>query len=220
MRTKKRCYALQELCHKLNGGEEYMIIYGTKQTMERYGIPQIKVIQDLKQKEKATNIFDAEQGDRMLEWGAKVFYFERRKCIQVCHFASKITFVFLDFKKKEIPTLYALIARCMFALYEDKPDMQKLLNRLWEDHGGTYFGKLTDRKVISTMNYFQSAYIEFSGLLYDWIEEAGASDMIKINKIINEDHIVSEKINGKTDYYCPIKKFEELLKEYYADATL
>ena len=70
------------------------------------------------------------------------------------------------------------------------------------------------------MNYFQSAYIEFSGLLYNWIEEAGAIDMIKINKIINEDHIVSEKINGKTDYYCPIKKFEELLTEYYADATL
>ena len=197
-----------------------MIIYGTKQTMERYGIPQIKDIQDLKQKEAPTNIYDAEHGDRMLEWGAKVFYFERRKCLQVCHFASKITFVFLDFKKKEIPALYALIARCMFALYEDKPDMQKLLNRLWEEHGGTCFEKLTDRKVISTMNYFQSAYIEFSGLLYDWIEEAGAIDMIKINKIINEDHIVSEKINGKTDYYCPIKKFEELLKEYYADATL
>ena len=197
-----------------------MIIYGTKQTMERYGIPQIKDIQDLKQKEAPTNIYDAEHDDRMLEWGAKVFYFERRKCLQVCHFASKITFVFLDFKKKEIPALSSLIARCMFALYEDKPDMQKLLNRLWEEHGGTCFEKLTDRKVISTMNYFQSAYIEFSGLLYDWIEEAGAIDMIKINKIINEDHIVSEKINGKTDYYCPIKKFEELLKEYYADATL
>lgn len=193
-----------------------MIIYGTKQTMERYGIPQIKVIQDLKQKEKATNIFDAEQGYRMLEWGAKVFYFERRKCLQVCHFASKITFVFLDFKKKEIPALSSLIARCMFALYEDKPDMQKLLNRLWEEHGETCFDKLTDRKVISTMNYFQSAYIEFSGLLYNWIDEAGAIDMIKINKIINEDHIVSEKINGKTDYYFPIKRFEELLKAYYA----
>ena len=197
-----------------------MIIYGTKQTMERYGIPQINEIQDLKQKEKATNIFDAEHGDRMLEWGIKVFYFERRKCLQVCHFASKITFIFLDFKKKEIPALSSLIARCMFALYEDKPDMQKLLNRLWEEHGETCFDKLTDRKVISTMNYFQSAYIEFSGLLYNWIDEAGAIDMIKINKIINEDHIVSEKINGKTDYYCPIKKFEELLTEYYADATL
>ena len=197
-----------------------MIIYGTKQTMERYGIPQIKEIQDLKQKEAATNIYDAEHGDRMLEWGAKVFYFERRKCLQVCHFASKITFVFLDFKKKEIPALSSLIARCMFALYEDKPDMQNLLNHFWEEHGGTCFEKLTDRKVISTMNYFQSAYIEFSGLLYNWIEEAGAIDMIKINKIINEDHIVSEKINGKTDYYCPIKKFEELLKEYYANATL
>lgn len=188
--------------------------------MERYGIPQITEIQDLKQKEKVTDIFDAEHGDRMLEWGTKIFYFERRKCLQVCHFASKITFVFLDFKKKEIPALSSLIARCMFALYEDKPDMQKLLNRLWEEHGETCFDKLTDRKVISTMNYFQSAYIEFSGFLYNWIDEAGAIDMIKINKIINEDHIVSEKINGKTDYYCPIKKFEELLTEYYANATL
>ena len=88
-----------------------MIIYGTKQTMERYGIPQIKDIQDLKQKEAPTNIYDAEHGDRMLEWGAKVFYFERRKCLQVCHFASKITFIFLDFKKKEIPALSSLIAR-------------------------------------------------------------------------------------------------------------
>lgn len=197
-----------------------MIIYGTKQTMERYGIPQIKEIQDLKQKEKATDIYNAEHGDRMLEWGTKIFYFERRKCLQVCHFASKITFVFLDFKKKDIPTLYALVARCMFALYEDKPDMQNLLTHLWEEHGETCFEKLTDRKIISSMNYFQSAYIEFSGLLYDLIEELGNLDMIEMNKKINKDHIVSEKINGKTDYYFPIKKFEELLKEYYADSTL
>lgn len=31
--------------------------------MERYVIPQIKEIQDLKQKERATDIFDAEHGD-------------------------------------------------------------------------------------------------------------------------------------------------------------
>ena len=197
-----------------------MIIYGTKQTMERYGIPQIKEIQDLKQKEVATNIYDAEHGDRMLEWGAKVFYFGRRKCLQVCHFASKITFVFLDFKKKEITALYALIARCMFALYEDKPDMQKLLNRFWEEHGEACFEKITDRKTISTMNYFQSIYIELSGYLYSCIEDAPYKDMIAINKVINEDHPVSEKINGKIDYYFPIARFEELLKEYYADATL
>ncbi|MDO4664227.1 MAG: hypothetical protein Q4A59_05025 [Erysipelotrichaceae bacterium] len=70
------------------------------------------------------------------------------------------------------------------------------------------------------MNYFQSICIELSGYLYSCIKDAPYKDMIAINKVINEDHPISEKINGKIDYYFPIARFEDLLKEYYADATL
>ena len=67
-----------------------MIIYATKQTIERH---KIVLPQDMHSpiKEMALATVQKESGDRLLEWGAKLFYFDRRKCLQVVNFASKLT---------------------------------------------------------------------------------------------------------------------------------
>lgn len=34
------------------------------------------------------NVIEVERGDRLLEWGAKIFYLDRKKCIQVSNFCK------------------------------------------------------------------------------------------------------------------------------------
>ncbi len=66
-----------------------MIIYTTKLMRDRY---KIKMSEDyIINKDIVGELIEKESGDRMLEWGAKLFYFTGGKCIQRDHFASKIT---------------------------------------------------------------------------------------------------------------------------------
>lgn len=64
------------------------------------------------------------------------------------------------------------------------------------------------------MNRFQSIYLEDGYRLYDFIED-GILKTINLNRKINKEYLVSDKIDGKTKYYYPAKRFEELLINYY-----
>ncbi len=75
-----------------------MIIYGTKQTLERYKLKLPQEILDEKD-DSAQTVLQNESGDKLQEWGAKLFYFEGRKYIQVVNFDSKFTLFLIDIKK-------------------------------------------------------------------------------------------------------------------------
>lgn len=78
-----------------------MILYVTKETFERF---KLKMPEDMQSKPVALlaqSVIDREAGDRFLEWGGKLFYFDRRKCLQVSHFSSKLTFFLVDIKLAE-----------------------------------------------------------------------------------------------------------------------
>ncbi len=64
------------------------------------------------------------------------------------------------------------------------------------------------------MNRFQSIYLENGYRLYDYIDD-GILQTRKLNKHINKDYIVTEKIDGKTQYFYPFEKFAKSLKERY-----
>lgn len=79
-----------------------MIIYATKKTLERYNLklpsqlnPSLRMLTE--------SAIRAESGDGLLEWGAKLFYFDRRKCIQITNFASKFTLFLCDIKVADCP---------------------------------------------------------------------------------------------------------------------
>ncbi len=78
-----------------------MIIYVTKQTFERY---KLKLPEDLKppMNELAQAVMEKESGDKLCEWGGKLFYFDGRKCIQIVNFASKFTLFLVDVKMKDL----------------------------------------------------------------------------------------------------------------------
>lgn len=191
-----------------------MIIYATKQTVDRYEIKMPENFQDPVMRQIVLGVYNNEKGNQLLEWGAKLFYFDRRKCLQVCNFASKLTVVLVDIKKSDLEFVGDCVARYLMDIYSDDKRMTALLERFFKDYPIVCFAKLTDRRITSTMNYFQSTYLQDGYCLYDFIEK-GVLKTIKLNRKINKNHLATDKIDGKTQYYYPAEKFAELLKDYY-----
>ena len=87
-----------------------MIVYATKQTVDRYGFKMPEEFQNPIMRPIVLDVYKREKGNPLLEWGAKLFYFDRCKCIQVCNFASKFTIVLVDVKKAEVELIGDSIA--------------------------------------------------------------------------------------------------------------
>lgn len=190
-----------------------MIIYATKQTIERY---KIVLPQDMHSpiKEMALATVQKESGDRLLEWGAKLFYFDRRKCLHVVNFASKLTLFLFDVKVDDLAGVGNAIAQYLLDIYSNNVTMTKLLKRFFDDYPVVAFDRLTDKRAIATLNHTQLTFADDGYRFFEFIEN-NVLQTRKINKKVNFDWIFTEKIGGKTDYFYSGEKFEQLLKERY-----
>lgn len=155
-----------------------------------------------------------ENGDRLLEWGAKLFYFDRRKCLQVVNFASKLTLFLFDVKVDDLAGVGNAIAQYLLDIYSNNATMTKLLKRFFDDYPVVAFDRLTDRRTIATLNHTQLTFADDGYRFFDFIDN-NVLQTRKINKKVNFDWIFTEKIDGKTDYFYSGEKFEQLLKERY-----
>ncbi len=191
-----------------------MIIYATKQTIERYKLTMPDEFSDPVIQAIASAFYEEEQGDRLLEWGAKLFYFDRRKCIQVCNFASKFTIILVDVKIKNLEYIGDAIFQYMMDVYSDDKETSALVEQYFKDQPFVCFGKLTDRSIISSLNHFQSWYLEDGYRLYDFIKD-NVLQTKELNRKINKDYITTAKVDGKTQYFVPAEKFAELIRERY-----
>ena len=190
-----------------------MIFYVTKQTFERY---KLKMPEDLSfpMNEIAKATLKKESGNRLLEWGGKLFYFDKRKCIQFVNFASKLTIFIFDIKMDDLPMVGNYIANYLLDIYSNDKTMIKYLKRLFEEHPACCFSKLADKSAISTLNRTQWTFAEDGYRFYDYIEN-GILNTRKINKLVNTDWLFTQKINGKTEYFYAVDKFKEVLIEMY-----
>lgn len=189
-----------------------MIIYTTKLMRERYKIkmPEEYVLN----KDVVEAILNKDGGDRMHEWGAKLFYFDKRKCIQLCHFASKLTIYLCDIKVGDLANVGTYLSMYLYDLYSDDELVINLMDRLFNETPVVCFSKLTDRSIISTLNRTQIDFAWDGYLFYDYIEN-GILKGRDINRRVNEAYIQSQRINGKTYYFCAKKYFRQLLLERY-----
>lgn len=190
-----------------------MIIYATKQTFERYKIklpteltPPINKI--------AQAVMEKESGDKLLEWGAKLFYFDRRKCIQILNFASKFTLFLIDIKVADLENIGDLMAHYLFELYKNDKDMEKALKKMFEENFVTCFAKLTDKSAIATLNTTQRGFADDGYRFYEFIQ-GGVLHSMEINHSINFKWLFSMKTDGKTEYFYAGKKFREIVLERY-----
>lgn len=190
-----------------------MILYVTKQTFERY---KLKMPEDLSfpMNEIAKATIAKESGNRLLEWGGKLFYFDGRKCIQFVNFASKLTVFLFDIKVDELPMVGNYIANYLLDIYYKDKKMIKLLKRWFEEHPACCFSKLTDKSAISTLNHTQLSFADDGNRFYDFIAN-GILNTREINKMVNTDWLFTQKINGKTEYFFTADRFKELLTQIY-----
>lgn len=190
-----------------------MIIYLTKETRERLNIPTTSEMKtDMKL--LAEKVIEKESGDPLLEWGAKLFYFDRRKCLQVVNFASKLTLILIDIKVKDIFDIPNIMAMYLFEIYKNEALTTRLLKRFFEENPFVTFSALKDKRIIATLNHTQLTYLEDGYRLYDFIEN-NIMQSKKLNYKINFDWIFTDKVDGKTEYYESGKRFAELLKKRY-----
>lgn len=194
-----------------------MIIYVTKETAKRYNLkmpeeatPPIKELVD--------SVIERQSGDRMYEWGAKLFYFDRRKCLQVVNFASKFTLFIVDVKVKNLAFLSGAIEDYMFDIYKDNPEMTRLLERYFKEDPYIVISALKDKSIIATLNHNQTDFAFDGYRLYEFIED-GVLQTKKFNRIFNTDWLLTEKVDGKSRYFFPAVAFERLLKERYSAPT-
>lgn len=190
-----------------------MIFYVTKQTFERY---KLKMPEDMHfpANEIAKSVVLREGGNRLLEWGGKLFYFDRRKCIQFVNFASKLTLFLFDIKVDDLPNIGNYMESYLFDIYSGDKKMIKSLERLFDEHPACCFSKLTDKSAIATLNRTQLSFANDGYRFYSFIEN-GILKSREINKMINKDWLFTQKINGETEYFYAADKFKELLTEMY-----
>lgn len=190
-----------------------MIIYLTKQTAERY---KIKMPDELFSpvKEMVHAVIEKEHDSKLFEWGAKLFYFDRKKCIQLVHFESKLTLFLFDIKMKDIERLGEWICHYLFALYSDNEQMTKRIEKYIEESAFICFSALKDKSVIATLNYTQRTFAEDGYCFYNFIEK-GILKTMEINQKVNFQWIFSRKEGKQTDYFYSGEKFEEVLIAKY-----
>lgn len=191
-----------------------MIFYATKKTFERY---KIKTVEEFSEpiREFAKELIEKESGDRLLDWGMKLFYFDGRKCFAVMNFASKFTIFLIDIKVDELSNAGNYIAKYMLELYKnDKEMINFLLPKYLTESSQCVFAPLKDKSMISHLNHIVSNFAFDGYRFYDFIEN-NILNTIEINTQVNFDYVVSDTIDGKKEYIVPGKRFKELLIERY-----
>lgn len=193
-----------------------MIIYATKQTVDRYGMTMPENFTDPIMKSVVQNTYDLEKDNSILEWEQRYFILTVENVFKFVILASKLTFVLIDIKKSELEIVGDLIARYLLELYAGNKKMIKLLKRMFNEHPVCLFAKFTNKKIIASMNSFQLTYIDTGSIYYNSIEN-GILKTIDINKKINKElYVARYDVGGKKEYLFPADKFEELLTEYYS----
>ena len=109
---------------KTEKGADAMIFYATKETMQRY---KLKTLDQLKAEiaPYAQVVVQSEQGNRLYEWGCKLFYFDRRKSLQVMHFETKLVIFLVDIKIKELEFAVNAVPQYLMDMYASDDIMQR-----------------------------------------------------------------------------------------------
>lgn len=191
-----------------------MIIYATKQIFERY---KLKLPSELSSPINliAQSVIEQESGDKLLEWGAKLFYFDKRKCIQVVNFASKLTIFLVDIKVADLENVGDMMAHYLLELYKADKQMVSALKKMFEANPITCFDKLTDKSAIATLNTTQSRFADDGYRFYEFIRD-GILHTLEINHAVNFNWLFTMKADKKTDYFYSGEKFKELVLERYS----
>lgn len=136
-----------------------MILYATKQTIKKLNIPMPNELSTFNNI-MANKLISEQAGDKLFEWGLKLFYFDGRKCIQAMNFASKLTIFLFDIKNKEIDDIANGIVMYLNEIYSKDLTMNRILKKFYDEYPVCAFSKLVNKSIISSLNYNQTVYAD------------------------------------------------------------
>lgn len=193
-----------------------MILYLTKQTIDRF---KVKLPNELSEDLRGiTNVvMEKEQGDSLLEWGGKLFYFDRSKCLQVVNFASKFTLFLVDIKKDMFSDIPNYMANYLFDIFHDDKEMTSALEKMFQGSPIAYFGRLTDKSAIATLNTTQRTFLDDGNYLYDFIQD-GILHTREVNYKVNFKYLTTVNVDGKKDYHYPGEVFRDIVLKRYGES--
>ena len=190
-----------------------MILYATKQTIERYKLQMPDELSPEMSK-FARSVIERDAGSMLREWGIKLFYFDGKKCLQAVNFSSKLTLFLFDIKIGDLVNIGSLMVEYMLDLYRNDPEMTKCLHRMFEQDQFIVFAPLKNRSMISTLNLTQSDYAFDGQRFWEFIEN-GVLHTRKINREVNFNYFFTYKAIGMKDYYYPADLFRvQVMKAY------
>ncbi len=209
-----------------------MIICPTKQTIERFRIPMANELVNEKLQLAAEHVIATESSDSLLCWGAKLFYLDGRKCLQLMNFASKLTVCLFDFKVAQLENLGDMLATYIVRIFTDGPldkgyptekwlaekkkhktSFDAILTRFFKDYPMVAFSKLSDRSTISSMNNIELTLL-YPEWLYKFIQN-GILCSLDIARDINWSYPMT--MRGEENYSIPAERFEVLLRVKYQE---
>lgn len=189
-----------------------MIFYATKETFERYKLKTPdQMSEPMRPLVKA--MIEKERGDSLYEWGCKLFHFDRRKCLQIIHYKTRMVIFLIDVKMADIENAPNIMAQYLFVLYEADKEMQRALERYFDSSPIVCFDKITNRSIITKMNHIQSDWACDGYRFYDYIRD-GILHSKEINRDVN-DYPFPTKENGKEEWHIPYTYFAEVIKKQF-----
>ena len=190
-----------------------MILYLTQKTIDTYRIKMpYEISKPLSQFVKI--ILEKETDNSMFEWGGKLFYFNRRKCLQIIHFASKLTLFLMDIKAKDIENLGDIIVDYIYELYKDRPNVVKKLKYFFEASPILCVNKIVNKSIIYTLNHTEIFFAQYGDRFFDYVQD-NILNIDKINYDINFNYIFHSSLDKKEKYFFSGELFEKLILENY-----
>lgn len=186
-----------------------MKLYGTKLTFDRY--PKIKEI--------VRNENDINEDDLIDSWAMKIFYFDGKKCLQVVHFPTKFSLVFVNVKVTDLKNLDNMIKMEVLHFYSGDIEMEQALAKLFMGSSETQYYYLKDKSMISTLNRTQSDFLFDGYSLNDYIENNILYTRDVINDL-NREWIMTIKKNGKSEYIFTGEEFRSYILHYFSDENI
>ena len=184
-----------------------MIIYATQKTRERLVLQTVNEL-SLPLRIFAQEVLKEGKGNELLEWGAKMFYFGGKKCVQLVNFASRLTLFIFNVTVNGVLDLGNRIADNIKALYKNKPNVIEKIEKMFEQHPAVCFEKLTNKSMITILN---NNLLAFDDRFYASFFPDKKVNPIKMTHFVNFNFPQKVTINGAREYVMSGEYFEELL---------
>lgn len=128
-----------------------MIVYATHTMMQAYRLNPPEQLQP-SLLPFAMSVIQRERGDPMRAWGASLFLFRHRPCIQLMHFPSKLTLYLFDVSSGDLKHLNYTLSRLLLCLYRQDGKMTEAIEHMFSADRHVVFAPLKNKVVQATLN--------------------------------------------------------------------